>query len=176
MLTFALQTSLQIFPTRLPCISSASSISRISSRVYASQGRSGLFVSRMKLNLYCRTWRRLASDNAIWRSLFARQRDLGWTLDLRRAKRPALTPASLFAASYKPEGNIIQRLPAPLELDWYQLYKARSELERRWSSNPIAGRGIEDKENMKVFEPRVRRLLGHTDRYTQHFAYHPNPY
>ena len=55
-------------------------------------------------------------------------------------------------------------LPAPLEFDWRRLYRSRAELDRRWSTVPHVGQNVEDKENMKVWEPRVRRMLGHTDR------------
>ena len=97
-----------------------------------------------------RTWRRLAQDNAVWRSQFKRRKSDGWGVDLRRLK--ALT------ASYT--------TPSVHDLDWHDLYRTRAELDQRWSATPRVGMGIpaEEKENAKLFEPHVKWITGHTDR------------
>lgn len=110
-----------------------------------------------------RTWRRLASDNAVWRSLFARKRGSGWLLDLRRLKYPALSNSRTMFPSRTLSHSRIIEVPAPLELDWYNLCKSRAELDQRWSANPYTGRVGEDKENVRAWKPRVRRMVGHTD-------------
>ncbi|EKM57080.1 uncharacterized protein PHACADRAFT_172766 [Phanerochaete carnosa HHB-10118-sp] len=110
-----------------------------------------------------RTWGRLASDNAVWRSLFARKRGSGWLLDLRRLRYPALSASAAILPPQDLSRSRTFELPAPLELDWYNLYKSRAELDHRWSASPFTGRNGEDKENAKAWEPRIRRMLGHTD-------------
>ncbi|CAL1709900.1 unnamed protein product [Somion occarium] len=94
-----------------------------------------------------RTWRRFAQDNTIWRDLFKRRKSDGWDIDLRRLKHK----------SPNHKGWI--------PLDWYEIYKTRTELDRRWTSTPsaIACPNQEDKENIEIWEPKVRRMSGHTD-------------
>ena len=101
----------------------------------------------------------------MWRSLFARKRDAGWVLDLRRMQSPALTASRILSSSQVLSRSGTLMIPAPLELDWRQLYKARAELDRRWSALSQGGKHSEDKENIAAWEPRTRRMLGHTDRY-----------
>ena len=96
----------------------------------------------------------------MWQSLFARKRDAGWLLDLRRVRAPALSKGLSSSQTLCRSGM----LPAPLELDWRRLHRSRAELDRRWSTVPHVGQNTEEKENAKVWEPRVRRMLGHTDR------------
>jgi F-box and WD-40 domain protein 1/11 len=91
-------------------------------------------------------------------------RDNGWVLDLRRLMSPSTNLAPIAMSSSALTQSCALTLPAPLALDWFQLYKYRAELDRRWSVSPYAVKGIEDKENAKVWEPRTRRLVGHTDR------------
>lgn len=121
--------------------------------------------------LLLRIWHRLASDNAIWYSLFARRHELGWAVDLRRVDLAKLPSTALFAYSHIYAQPRSPLSVAPLELDWYELYKTRAELDRRWSGNPHAVNGPEDKENARAWEPRIRRLLGHADRFAS-FAEH----
>ncbi|OCH94577.1 WD40 repeat-like protein [Obba rivulosa] len=101
-----------------------------------------------------KTWHDLADDNSIWRELFARRQEDGWNIDLRRAcqRRPSTSRRS--RTSF--------RAPAPLEIDWYELYQTRTELDRRWYSSPHASLALDDKES-KAWEPRVRRISGHSD-------------
>ena len=76
-----------------------------------------------------------------------------------------MPPSSMQAMSFSfMNKSYALGIPAPLELDWQQLYKIRAELERRWSANPHVTGNMEDKENAKAWEPRTRRLVGHTDR------------
>lgn len=179
------------------------------------------------------TWRRLASDNAVWRALFLCR----WGIDLRRADpdlkatsrrslgptwnynwghkspRPASTlgrssksvkgklfkaptqtirtptrrESSLYCSPHrisyiKPPSAVNSLSAAPLQLDWRLIYRERLELERRWagtsrmnfnaSKSPLVGLYGDDedvdmdmKENIKPWEPEVRRLEGHADRY-----------
>ncbi len=54
------------------------------------------------------------------------------------------------------------------------MYKTRAELDRRWNAKSYLCNGSEDKENANIWEPRARRLSGHTDRYATaclHFAF-----
>ena len=87
----------------------------------------------------------------------------GWGIDLRRVHRSSMTAAARFAsahsATHRPRTNL-----APLELDWYNVYKTRTELERRWAGKAVVGTVPEDKENAKTWEPTIRRLEGHRDR------------
>ena len=106
-----------------------------------------------------KTWRRLAHDNSLWRSLFQDRASDGWTVDLRRYHIE--TPASLLALSHS--GLLSRSPPAQLELDWRDLYKSRTELDRRWAGKSIVG-NVEDKENVAVFEPTMRKISGHTGR------------
>ena len=63
-------------------------------------------------------------------------------------------------------------VPAPLEINWYDLYRNRQELDRRWSNYPSAGLSadlsddavVEEKEVTKAWEPKVMRISGHSDR------------
>ncbi|THH30480.1 hypothetical protein EUX98_g3691 [Antrodiella citrinella] len=105
-----------------------------------------------------KTWRRLAHDNALWRRLFRNRKVDGWALDLR--KYNVQTPASLLAMSHSGLGS--RHLPAQLQLDWRDLYMTRAELDQRWAGTSVVGTS-EDKENATVFEPRMRKLSGHTD-------------
>lgn len=115
-----------------------------------------------------RTWHRLASDNAVWRGLFARKRESGWLLDLRRLRSPSVAASQLLPSSQTLTKSGITSKPGPLEVDWRHLYQSRAELDRRWSANPYVGSISEDKENAKVWEPRTRRMVGHTDRYVNY--------
>ena len=47
-------------------------------------------------------------------------------------------------------------LPAPLELQWYDMYRTRAELDRRWT----ASEGV---DGMQGWQPKARRLSGHLD-------------
>ncbi len=94
-----------------------------------------------------------------------RRRDDGWAVDFRRIQPDTLSPAALFAYSHTQALPRSANAVAPLELDWYDLYRTRSELDRRWSGNAHLVGDQEDKENATAWEPRVRRLLGHSDRY-----------
>ena len=63
-------------------------------------------------------------------------------------------------------------MPAPLEINWYNLYRNRQELDRRWSNYPGAGLSadlsddtpLEEKETPRAYEPKVTRISGHGDR------------
>ncbi|KAI0074605.1 WD40 repeat-like protein [Panus rudis PR-1116 ss-1] len=83
-----------------------------------------------------RTWRRLSQDNLIWRDLFLRRSVDGWGVDLRRDR-------------------------SRTRLDWYDMYKTRTELDRRWTS-PV-GKPADDKENATLWEPKVGWMSGHSD-------------
>ncbi|KAI0649930.1 WD40 repeat-like protein [Trametes meyenii] len=105
-------------------------------------------------------WNRLARDNSIWRTLFSHKETDGWRVDLRRANRQ--NSISLSASR--------TNLPAPLELNWYDLYYTRLELDRRWSNYPSAGLSadlsddaIAEREVPKAWEPHVTRISGHSD-------------
>ena len=92
-----------------------------------------------------------------------RTRANGWDVDLRRVRRSNMTAAARFASAH----STLKRrrtIPAPLELNWYDLYKTRSELDHRWSANAFIGNVSEDKENARAWEPTVNRLQGHRDR------------
>lgn len=99
----------------------------------------------------CRTWHRLVEDNAIWRELFLGRKPDGWAIDTRRAR-------SL-------NGKIF--LPAPLAIDWHEVYRTRAELDRRWMATSKLNTKIseEDKENAKAWEPSIKKIVGHMDRY-----------
>ncbi|KAH9912585.1 WD40-repeat-containing domain protein [Fomitopsis serialis] len=90
-----------------------------------------------------RTWNRLCRDNSIWRSQFVRRQPDGWDVDLRRAP-----PAPLSASK--------SWLPAPLELEWYEMCRTRAELDRRWSAS-------EGADGAPAWEPKAKRLSGHMD-------------
>ena len=111
----------------------------------------------LSCRLVSRRWCRLASDNAVWRSLFLGR----WNLDLRRAadmdphagSGVTLQIPSVRATLGKtwdfdlidigPKAKRVLGLPsptidapitsAPLRLDWRILYRERLELDRRWS-------------------------------------------
>jgi len=91
-----------------------------------------------------RTWRVYAQDNAIWRGLFRRRTD--WALDLSRAR---FSTATTRRVSYVP--SISPGLP-PLSLDWWLLYKSRTQLENRW----LHGKA------------KMARISGHSDRSVPH--------
>ncbi|EIW53359.1 WD40 repeat-like protein [Trametes versicolor FP-101664 SS1] len=113
-----------------------------------------------------RTWNHLARDNSIWRVLFSLKEKDGWRVDLRRAIRPGSS-----AQSAMPLSASRAMIPAPLEIKWYELYRTRTELDRRWSNYPGAGLSAdlsddavaEDKEVTKAWEPKVMRISGHSD-------------
>ncbi|PCH37408.1 WD40 repeat-like protein [Wolfiporia cocos MD-104 SS10] len=113
-----------------------------------------------------RTWNYLCYDNSVWCSLFAQRRSDGWEVDLRRA-RTSLSPQSRSRAhrySFKIS------TPAPLEIDWYETYRARAELDRRWTYDPQIGSRVGIRASLEAssrevaYEPTVRRLSGHEDR------------
>lgn len=116
-----------------------------------------------RLTSICRNWNQLAHDNSIWRVLFSLKEGDGWRVDLRRANREN----SLVSLRMP-----ISMMPAPLEINWYNLYRNRQELDRRWSNYPSAGlsadlsdnAAAEDKEVAKAWEPKVMRISGHGDR------------
>lgn len=111
----------------------------------------------------CRNWNRLATDNSVWSSLFIRNRVDGWDVDLRRVRRSNMTAAARFAWAHS---SLTRRrtIPAPLELNWYDLFKTCRELDSRWSGTTFAGNTSEDKENAVALQPTVKRLQGHHDR------------
>ncbi|RPD61671.1 WD40 repeat-like protein [Lentinus tigrinus ALCF2SS1-7] len=108
-----------------------------------------------------RNWNHLARDNSIWRTLFSLREDDGWCVDLRRAHRENSSSLRM----------PLSMMPAPLELNWYHLYRNRQELDRRWSNYPGAGLSAdlsdeavaEQKEVTKAWEPKVMRISGHGD-------------
>ena len=121
----------------------------------------------LSCRLVSRRWCRLASDNAVWRSLFLGR----WNLDLRRAAdmdphagsgvssqipsvRAALGKTWDFdLIDICPKAKRVLGLPsptidapitsAPLRLDWRILYRERLELDRRWSG-VVRSRGTDD--------------------------------
>ncbi|RDX52609.1 WD40 repeat-like protein [Lentinus brumalis] len=109
-----------------------------------------------------RNWNHLALDNSIWRTLFSLREVDGWRVDLRRAHRESRL-SSL--------GMSLPMIPAPLKLNWYDLYRNRQELDRRWSNYPGAALSAdlsddavaEEKEVIKAWEPKVMRISGHGD-------------
>ncbi|PIL29056.1 transporter [Ganoderma sinense ZZ0214-1] len=108
-----------------------------------------------------RNWNHLAYDNSIWRVLFSLREQDGWRVDLRRAPRGTMYPSLRMPPSMA---------PAPLELNWYHLYRNRQELERRWSNYPSAGLSADlsddapvEKELPRAYEPKVMRISGHSD-------------
>ncbi|KAJ7057048.1 WD40 repeat-like protein [Mycena amicta] len=107
-----------------------------------------------------RRWARFANDNSVWRALFVARwgppaplptssmatyppptpsRRNSTMPDARMKKLPALPPGEV-------------PLPAPLALDFCQLYQARLELDRRWE-------GL----NEEQWVPRPMSLAGHSD-------------
>ena len=92
-----------------------------------------------------RTWRIYAQDNAIWRGLFRLRTD--WRLDLSRARFSA---AGTRRVSYVP--SISPGIPS-LSLDWWLLYRSRTQLENRW----LQGKA------------RMTRISGHSDRSVSRF-------
>ena len=99
----------------------------------------------------------MALDNSVWRMLFSLKEGDGWRVDLRRASK---TPLPSLLASL-----------SPLELNWYDVYRNRQELDRRWSNYPTAGlstdlsdEAIAEKEAPKTWEPKMMRISGHGDR------------
>jgi len=91
-----------------------------------------------------RSWRAYAQDNAIWRGLFYHRAE--WRLDLSRARFSAATTRRVsFISSVSPEF-------APLSLDWWLLYKSRTQLENRW----LQGKA------------KMTKISGHSDRSVPH--------
>lgn len=108
--------------------------------------------SLLSCRLVSRTWCRLASDNAVWRTLFLGR----WSADLWRATDASLLGRSVRAtlgtswdvdltdigppkakrvlglSSSSPDVNI-PVATAPLRVDWRILYRERLELDVRWS-------------------------------------------
>ena len=106
--------------------------------------------------LVSRTWCRLASDNAVWQSLFLNR----WGIDLGIASDPRFRTESFMrnirstlGATWDHDMTGIKDkakrvlgisspsigLPiwsAPLQLDWRILYRERLELESRWAGSP----------------------------------------
>ncbi|KAF8809667.1 WD40 repeat-like protein [Phlegmacium glaucopus] len=123
--------------------------------------------------LVSRTWCRLASDNAVWRALFLGR----WKVDLRRAS----------PGNHERTRNQ-NATSAPLQLDWWILYRDRLELDLRWSGatdGPIfrdtdttrLGRSSDNNSGFllasskdlgahkdKDWEPKLTRISGHFDR------------
>ncbi|GBE83444.1 F-box/WD repeat-containing protein [Sparassis crispa] len=99
-----------------------------------------------------RTWNRLADDNSIWCTLFSQREADGWRADLRRAH--SASPALLYPSLSSSRAL----LPAPLEIDWYETYRTRTELDRRWSVAPNS-----KSSTSQSWEPVVRRISGHRD-------------
>ncbi|KAI0089405.1 WD40-repeat-containing domain protein [Irpex rosettiformis] len=110
-----------------------------------------------------RVWHQLASDNSVWHSLFMRRREDGWAVDFRRITPEFSSPVPLFAYDHISLQSRSTNTISPLEPNWYNLYRSRGELDRRWSGNAHVVGDLEDKENVSAWEPRVRRLLGHSD-------------
>ncbi|CDO74829.1 hypothetical protein BN946_scf184353.g10 [Trametes cinnabarina] len=112
-----------------------------------------------------RAWNRLARDNSVWHELFSRKEKDGWGVDLRRAHRNNSVPSG------KRSLSATRSTPAPLEINWYDLYRTRTELDRRWSNYPSAGLSAdlsddamsEQKTVPKAWEPQVMRISGHSD-------------
>ena len=99
-----------------------------------------------------KTWRIYARDNAIWKGLFERKSE--WRLDLSRARFSAATTRRVsYISSLSPE-------LAPLSLDWWLLYKSRTQLENRW----LRGKA------------KMTKISGHSDRFVSrgrpHFYCH----
>ncbi|KAF9777520.1 WD40 repeat-like protein [Thelephora terrestris] len=86
-----------------------------------------------------RIWRIYAQDNAVWRGLFFLRTD--WRLDLSRARFSA---ARTRRVSYVP--SVSPELP-PLSLDWWLLYKSRTQLDNRWQQG----------------KAKMTRISGHSD-------------
>lgn len=80
----------------------------------------------------------------------------------------------------RPPASLGPLAAAPLLLDWRLIYRERLELDRRWegstrvdhrrnSKSPFASLFVEDdeememKENIKPWEPEVRKMEGHAD-------------
>lgn len=110
-----------------------------------------------------RVWHRLAEDNSTWRELFAKRQLDGWEVDLRRAG--TTTSGGSLTAS--------RVMLAPLQVDWYNMYKMRTELDRRWFSDPgtsvnmrlSAQSRFETRDgNNSVWIPSIKKLSGHADR------------
>ncbi|KAH9927928.1 WD40 repeat-like protein [Epithele typhae] len=103
-----------------------------------------------------RNWNHLALDNSIWHALFSSKECDGWRVDLRRTLR---------------RKSLYSSIPAPLEVHWYEVYRNRQELDRRWANFPAAGLSadmsddtvVSEKEVTKAWEPKVMRISGHGD-------------
>lgn len=113
-------------------------------------------------------WSTLSRDMQIWRELFFRQPH--WQVNPMRAARRRLisrasrasstfaSPAALYSRwgrnsllslrSVANEAPYLEAPPLTLALDWIELYKTRTEIDRRWASG----------------EPKLTRLAGHSDR------------
>ena len=161
------QTSSHKFRRSLLCIFSRFWTCKTSCHVFLYRSKIVLFCilrHRISSRFILRMWNRLTSDNSVWRSLFARRRADGWDIDLRRMRRSSMSAAARFASAHG-SSNKRRTILAPLELDWYNVYKTRAELDRRWNANALVNVVPEDKENGKTWEPVVKRLEGHRDRY-----------
>ncbi|TBU41201.1 WD40 repeat-like protein [Dichomitus squalens] len=109
-----------------------------------------------------RNWNQLARDNSIWRVLFSLREKDGWRVDLRRAPRESMLSSLRMPLSV---------MPAPLQINRYNLYWNRQELDRCWSNYPGAGLSadlsddtpLEEKETPRGYEPKVTRIGGHGD-------------
>lgn len=117
------------------------------------------FVNGVSLCRNCRTWNRLCRDNAVWRALFELRRSGGWNIDLRRGMKPFDTdPLRSLSISRT-------LVPAPLGVNWYETYRTRMELDRRWAPAPPASMSMHvDEQRDHSWEPTVNRLSGHGDR------------
>ena len=90
-----------------------------------------------------RTWNRLCRDGSVWRSLFEQRQPDGWDVDLRRAPQVPMSASKSW-------------LPAPLELRWYDAFRTRAELDRRWTAS-------EGADGAQGWQPKAQRLSGHLD-------------
>ncbi|KDR77316.1 hypothetical protein GALMADRAFT_246672 [Galerina marginata CBS 339.88] len=135
---------------------------KVSSNIPVSPGRSSLVINEpdgdphealralLSCRLVSRAWCRLASDNAVWRTLFLGR----WNVDLRRAaavphgqtRNVRATLGKTWDFDLIDVGAKAKRVlglsspiidapitSAPLRLDWRILYRERLELDLRWS-------------------------------------------
>lgn len=118
-----------------------------------------------------RYWSTLSRDMQIWRELFYRQPH--WAVNPGRAARQRIrmnskashasstfaTPSALYSrwgrnsllslrSVWTSEHHQFEVPPLTLALNWSDMYKTRLEIDRRWDHS----------------EPRVNRLVGHSDR------------
>ncbi|TIB64114.1 hypothetical protein E3P78_01388 [Wallemia ichthyophaga] len=108
--------------------------------------------------IICKSWNDVASDNLIYRDLFYR---FGWELSDQvkdtPPPTPAYTPPTLSRSSsvvhtphtpHTPSTPLTPLSFKPTSLDWYELFKCRMQLERRWFGGA---------------DPKIDFLQGHTD-------------